>query len=237
MFQYLNRFHRGNSNVTEKQRAAKILQILKQTLALPAWIKSKRDPFETLVVTVISQNTADRNTAKAFETLSNRIEIKPEALANAALSQVEDAIRTAGLHKAKAMAIQQSSRVILEKYGGSLQPVLSMPLQQARAALMSFSGVGPKTADVVLLFSAGQPTVPVDTHVNRVAKRLGFAPEKAGYEVVRGCLQALFDPADYLAVHLLFIAHGRKTCKALRPLCRECPVNALCPSCGKWDKP
>jgi endonuclease-3 len=102
---------------------------------------------------------------------------------------------------------------------------------------MQFPGVGPKTADVVLLFSAQQPTIPVDTHVNRVAKRLDFAPEKGGYEAVRGSLQALFDPADYLAVHLLLISHGRKTCKAQHPLCKECPVNAYCPSNGKWDKP
>ncbi len=218
------------------KRAAAVLQILKQTLALPNWTKSKRDPFETLIVTIISQNTADRNTERAFKTLSKRVEISPEALAKAPLTQIEDAIRVAGLYKSKAKSIKQSSIGIVEKYHGSLQPILLLPLEDARNALMEFPGVGPKTADVVLLFSAQQLTIPVDTHVNRVAKRLGFAPEKDGYEAVRGSLQALFDSRDYLAVHLLFIAHGRKTCKAQRPLCKACPVNALCPSNGKWDK-
>jgi endonuclease III len=209
--------------------------VLKQKLALPKMLKSKRDPFETFVVTVISQNTADRNTERAFETLSKRFEISPEALAKADLTQIEEAIRVGGLYNSKAKTIKNAAETILEKYGGNMQSILSLPLEQARETLMEFSGVGPKTADVVLLFSANQPTIPVDTHVNRVAKRLGFAPEKGGYEAIRKSLQALFKPADYLSVHLLLIAHGRKTCKAPRPLCKQCPVNTYCPSNGKWD--
>ncbi len=125
----------------------------------------------------------------------------------------------------------------MEKFHGSLQQILSLPLEEARKALMQFPGVGPKTADVVLLFSAKQQTIPVDTHVNRVAKRLGFAPEKGNYESVRCSLQSLFDPTEYLNVHLLFIEHGRKTCKSLLPQCKECSVNEYCPSNGLWDKP
>ena len=220
--------------MTDKQRAAKVLQILQRTLELPGWVKGKRDAFETLVVTIISQNTADTNTARAFESLSKRLEISPEALANAEVSQIEAAIRIAGLYQSKAKAIHQAAATLLEKYGGSIQQILELPLEEARAALMQFPGVGPKTADVVLLFSAKQPTIPVDTHVNRVSKRLGFAPVKGDYECVRNSLQQLFNPADYLAVHLLLIAHGRKTCKARRPLCAECPVNNYCPTCGHW---
>jgi endonuclease-3 len=109
-----------------------------------------------------------------------------------------------------------------------------LPFEDARKALMQFPGVGPKTADVVLLFSAKQPTIPVDTHVNRVAKRLGFAPMNGDYEAVRDSLQQLYDSSDYLAVHLLLIAHGRKTCRARHPLCDVCPVNAYCPTRGQW---
>ena len=218
-----------------KKRAKFVLQILKEQSVLPKMLKSKLDPFETLVVTIISQNTADRNTERAFETLSKRFEISPYALAKAELSQIESAIKVAGLFKNKAKTIKQAAETILEKYDRSLQPIFSLPLEQARKTLMGFPGVGPKTADVVLLFCANQPTIPVDTHVNRVGKRLGFAPEKGDYEDVRNSLQRLFNPADYLTVHLLFIAHGRKTCKAPRPLCKRCPVNPYCPSNGKWD--
>jgi endonuclease-3 len=215
-----------------EKRAATVLQILRQTLVLPSWVKSKRDAFETLVVTIISQNTADRNTARAFEALSKRFEIKPEALAKASLREIEESIKPAGLFTGKAKTIKQAATKILEEYDGTLQPILSLPLEEARKTLMQFPGVGPKTADVVLLFSANQPTIPVDTHVNRVAKRLGFAPANGDYEAVRLALQSLYDPSDFLVVHLLLIAHGRRYCKALRPLCEECPINACCPSKG-----
>ena len=215
--------------------AATVLHILRQTIALPKWTKSQNDPFETLIVTIISQNTTDQNTARAFENLSNSVEITPEALAKAELGQIESSIKPAGLYKSKAKTIKQAASAILEKYHGTLQPFLSLPLEEARRTLMQFQGVGPKTADVVLLFSANQPTIPVDTHVNRVAKRLGFAPEKGDYETVRISLQSLFDPSNYLAVHVLLIAHGRRYCKARHPLCGECPVNMYCPTKGQWD--
>ena len=127
-------------------------------------------------------------------------------------------------------------KLLLEKFGGSLEPILSLPLDEARKTLMELPGVGPKTADVVLLFSANQPTIPVDTHVNRVSKRLGLAPANGDYEAVRLSLQTLFEPKDYLDVHLLLIAHGRKYCKARQPHCLECPVNNYCPSKSLGDK-
>jgi endonuclease III len=230
-------FSRRRDGYTTEKRAATILRILHQELALPRWVKSRRDPFETLVITILSQNTADRNTARAFEALSKRFEITPEALAKAEVSQIEDAIRVSGLYKSKATTIKQAAITILEKDHGTLAPILSLPLDEARKTLMQFHGVGPKTADVVLLFSARQPTIPIDTHVNCVAKRLGFAPANGSYETVRENLQSLYEPSQYLAVHLLLIAHGRRYCKARKPLCDECPVSAECPSKGKWNEP
>jgi endonuclease-3 len=215
-------------------RAETVLKTLQQTLTMPKWVKSQRDPFETLIVTIISQNTADRNTARAFENLSKRFEITPEVLANAETSQIEECLRVGGLYKNKAKTIRQVSRIILEKFHGSLQPILSLPIDEARSVLMQLPGIGPKTADVVLLFSAKQPTIPVDTHVNRVSKRLGFAPANGSYEDVRQSLQKLYDPRDYLAVHVLLIAHGRRFCRARHPLCDECPVNMYCPTKGMW---
>jgi len=216
----------------DEKRASAVLTILRRTFTLPKWTEAKRNPFKTLIVTIISQNTADRNTARAFERLSNRFEIKPEVLANAETSQIEESLKTAGLYRNKAKTIKQVSRIILEKFHGSLQPILSLPLEEARKTLIQMPGIGPKTADVVLLFSAKQPTIPVDTHVNRVAKRLGFAPANGDYEAVRTALQSLYDSRDYLAVHVLLIAHGRRYCKARRPLCKQCPVNMHCPSRG-----
>ena len=224
-------FREGDGNVKDK-RAAKVLQVLRETFAMPQWTKAKRDPFETLIVTIISQNTADRNTTRAFERLSNRFEIKPEVLANAETSHIEETLKTAGLYRSKSKTIKQVSTIILEKFHGSLQPILALPLEEARKAFIQMPGVGPKTADVVLLFSAKQPTVPVDTHVNRVSKRLGFPPANGDYEAVRASLQSIYEQRDYLDVHVLLIAHGRRYCKARRPLCEQCPVNMHCPSRG-----
>jgi endonuclease-3 len=213
-----------------RTRAETILKILQNALALPRLVKPKVDPFETLVVTIISQNTADVNTERAFEALSKHFEINPKTFATASTAKIEDCLHVAGLYQAKAKAIQATSKIILEKFNGSLASVLSLPLDEARKALMELPGVGPKTADVVLLFSANQPTIPVDTHVNRVSKRLGLAPVNGGYEAVRLSLQAVFKPKDYLSVHLLLISHGRKYCKAGRPCCHICPIFDYCPS-------
>jgi endonuclease-3 len=215
-----------------ENRAEKILQILRKTFTMPRWIaSSSKDPFETLIVTLISQNTAGRNTAKAFENLSKQFEITPEVLAYAETSQIEESLKVAGLYRNKTKAIKQISKIILEKFHGDLKPILSLPFEEARKSLLQLPGVGFKTADVVLLFCSEKSTIPVDTHVNRVARRLGFVPSKeVGYEIIRKSLQSLYDPKDYLAVHVLLISLGRTYCKARNPLCKQCPVNTLCPS-------
>jgi endonuclease-3 len=213
-----------------ENRALKILQALRKTFTMPGWVSSNRNPFETLIVTIISQNTADRNTAKAFGNLSKRFQITPEALANAETSQIEECLKVAGLYRNKAKTIKQTSKIILENFHGTLKPILSLPFENARKTLLQLPGVGPKTADVLLLFCSENPVIPVDTHVNRVAKRLGLAPQNGDYETVRSSLQSLYHPKDYLAVHILLILLGRKYCKARNPLCKQCPVNAFCPS-------
>jgi endonuclease-3 len=197
---------------------------------MPIGVRSRVNPFETLIVTILSQNTNSRNTEKAFERLSNDFRIDPETLAKAHVEQLEASLKVAGLYRNKAKTIKKVSRIVVEEYHNDLKQVLSKPLDEARRELMLLPGVGPKTADVVLLFAAKKATVPVDTHVNRVSKRLGLAPAKGDYEVVRESLQSLYDPRDYLAIHVLLISHGRKFCKARLPSCDVCPLNELCPS-------
>jgi len=213
-----------------ENRAGKILETLRKTFSMPKWIASTKDAFETLIVTVISQNTNDRNTAKAFEKLSKQFKITPEALANAETSKIEESLKVAGLYRNKAKTIKKLSKIILEKFNGDLNTILSLPLPEARQKLLQLPGVGPKTADVLLLFCSEKPTIPIDTHVNRVAKRLGLAPQNGDYEMVRCSLEMLYEPKDYLAVHVLLILLGSRYCKARNPLCGECPVNIFCPS-------
>lgn len=217
-------------------RPQAILDKLRRTFTMPKWITSTKDPFKTLIVTIISQNTADRNTARAFEKLSKRFEMTPEVLAKAKTREVEQCLRVAGLYRNKTRAIKQVSKIVLEEYHGDVSSVLQLPLEEARNALLRLPGVGPKTADVVLLFSAAKPTIPVDTHVNRVAKRLSLVPTNGNYESVRKSLQSAYDPKDYLLVHVMLISHGRKYCKARKPLCDQCPVGRHCSSKQLRDK-
>jgi endonuclease-3 len=209
-----------------------ILKILKLTVAVPSLVKEKNDPFETLIITIISQNTTDKNTDTAFTRLKHRFKITPKSLVDANTAQIEECIKPAGLYKNKTCTIQAVSKIIQEKYSGSLNAILALPLEEARKILTDMSGVGPKTADVVLLFSAQKPTIPVDTHVNRVSKRLGIAPKIGDYEVVRLNLQKLFAESDYLFAHQLLIGHGRQFCKAQKPRCDSCPINSYCETKG-----
>jgi endonuclease-3 len=217
-------------------RPEKVLKELKEAFTMLKWEAASDAPFNTLIVTMISQNTADRNTRRAFENLSSKFRITPKVLANTSTTQIEQCLKVGGLYRNKAKKIKQMSKMLLEEYDGSLNQILSLPLEEARKMLMQLPGVGPKTADVVLLFCAKKPTIPVDTHVNRVSKRLGLAPERGDYERVRRSLQSLYNPKDYAAVHVLLIGQGRRYCKARRPLCAECPVNTFCPSRYLWDK-
>ena len=213
-----------------QKRAEEILCNLRNNFSFPTWARSNRDPFRTLILTVLSQATADRNTARAFRSLSRKFSITPETLSKAKVEEVEDAIRVGGLYRNKARVIKAISQMILEQHNGSLDFIYSLSFEDARKTLLALPGVGPKTADIVLLFCARKPTIPVDTHVNRVSKRLGLVPEKADYEGVRKTLESLYASEDFLTVHLMFISHGRKFCKARKPLCKICPINTLCPS-------
>jgi endonuclease-3 len=214
----------------EKEKAQKILRILSKEFGVPEISSSRSDPFQALVKTVLSQATNDRNRDRAYANLAKKYKIDPEALADADVKELEEAIRVGGLYRNKTRKIKELSRTVCTQFHGSLSFIFSEPLNRSRELLMSLPGVGPKTADVVLLFIAGKPAVPVDTHVNRVSRRLGLAPLKASYEGIRRSLESLYEPRDYLAIHLLLIGLGRRFCRARNPLHKPCPVNALCPT-------
>ncbi|UCC33269.1 MAG: endonuclease III [Candidatus Bathyarchaeota archaeon] len=213
-----------------KERAACILHELQNTFSLSQSADSSRMPFRTLIRTVLSQATADVTSDRAFQNLSERFPITPTVLANADAKEIEEAIRVAGLYRNKSKAIKNLSQVILDQFDGALDFIYTLPVEEARRKLVGLPGVGAKTADVVLLFCTESPVIPVDTHVNRVSRRLGLAPLDGNYEEIREALQNLYQPKEYLLVHLLLISLGRKYCMARRILCRSCPVNTMCPS-------
>ncbi len=217
-------------------RSEDILNALYKTYGAPKRIFTHEDPFQTLIMTIISQNSSAGNAAKAYAKLSNKFKITPEALGKGNIRQIEECLRVGGLYRNKAKTIKNVARTIFDRYEGNISQLLDLSFEQARKQLMQFQGVGPKTADVVLLFSAGKRVIPVDTHVNRVSKRLGFTPVKGKYEEVRKNLEALYDSKNYAAVHLLLILHGRRCCKARNPLCKDCQISIYCPSKSLWDR-
>jgi endonuclease-3 len=193
------------------------------------WTRYTEDPFLLLVGTLLSQNTNWRNTRTAYARLTARFRT-PEQLASADLLEIQRLIRPAGLHRQKSRRLREISRLVLEKYGGDLHAVLGRPTGEARRELLSLPGVGHKTADVVLAFGAGRDVLPVDTHVFRIAKRLGFALSKDDHEQVRMKLERVTPEGMRAVAHMFLIQLGRRYCRARNPLHQECPIRDLCPA-------
>jgi endonuclease-3 len=207
---------------------AAIIEALEPLYGRPQHMAS-HDPLAELILTVLSQNTADTNSGRAFVQLLRRYP-SWEAIANAPLDDLIAVIQVGGLARQKAPRIQAILRAVAERSPGwDLSFLESMPLEEARAWLRSLPGVGPKTAACVLLFSLGRPALPVDTHVERVSKRLGLIPRTATAEQAHDLLEALVDPVDYYRFHMLLIKHGRRICTARKPACERCPI-LECPS-------
>ncbi len=206
----------------------KMLETIWRRFPVRLW--KPRSPFETLIHTILSQNTNDRNSDAAMRKLKKGYRITPSTLSKARVSELIPLIRSAGLYTLKAPRIVEVSRIIQGQYHGSLSPILKLPYAQAKEKLMQLPGVGPKTADILLAFVADHPVIPVDTHIARVTKRLGIAARNAGYEKIRLSLEALIRPRIRVPLHLSLIAFGRMICRAPNPRCSICPVNDLCPS-------
>ena len=212
---------------SRKTQAAMLNKIAK---LFPVEVWKPGSPFETLIHTILSQNTNDRNSDAAMKKLRKRYRITPSVLAQARVRELISYIRSAGLYTSKAPRIIAVSKIIQERYRGRLWSILELPYEQAKERLMELPGVGPKTADILLAFVAKNPVIPVDTHIERVTKRLGIAPPNGNYETVRTNLEALISPRNRISIHLSMIEFGRAVCKAPRPRCLICPLNKTCPS-------
>jgi endonuclease III len=215
------------------------------------------DPTTELVLTILSQNSADINAERAFESLRraypSALDPEPEsdgkvnrpgwggagldhlappdwqAVEDAPLPELIEAIRPGGLAPQKAPRIQASLRSIRERSGSHTLAFLDgMPAREAREWMTQIPGIGRKTASVVLLFSFGTPLMPVDRHVERVSKRVGLIPAKATADQAHEHFLAMLEPDQMYEAHVNLITHGRRTCHAQRPACSRCPVAERC---------
>ena len=210
--------------------SAKALAIHARLIAAygrPVW-QVGDDPVSQIVNTILSQSTTDINRDRAYRRLVERFPTW-EAVRQAPVGEVQEAIRPAGLSAQRAPRIQETLNYIAEQRGElSLDFLRELPVAEGQAWLTRIKGIGPKTAAIVLLFSLGMPAFPVDTHVQRVCRRLGLARANAAAPKIEQIIEALMPTETFYPFHLNLIAHGRRVCKAQRPACAGCTLNDLC---------
>lgn len=210
-------------------RLRKIARLLETRYGRPDSCAHETDPVRNLILTILSQNTTDRNRDRAFDSLMERFPTLPR-LAAAPPAEVEEAIRVGGLARAKAKAILAAlSRMKRERGDFTLDHLRGMPLREARAELVSYPGVGVKTANILLLFSFGMEAFPVDTHILRVSRRLGLVPASSDLAKAALLLEPHVPEGESVPLHLNLIRLGRETCSPRNPRHAECPLLPVCP--------
>jgi endonuclease III len=198
--------------------------------------KTGSPPFATLldglVHTILSQNTSDINSHRAFESLKSRFPDWGE-VAEADTEEIEEAIKSGGISRVKAQRIKVLLEMLSNEFGAySLENLREMEPEEALDYLLGLPGVGRKTAAVLLLFQLGYPYFPVDTHILRVGKRLGILPIKINPEGAHDLMDALVPDDIKYRLHVNLIEHGRMTCQARKPKCDACCLNRICPRIG-----
>ena len=188
---------------------------------------SLNDPFWSIVETILSQNTTFKNSHRAFTNLVSKYHTIDELL-EADVQEIKILIRNAGLFRSKSHRILHLADIIKNKYNGDASQLLTGSYAEARKRLMKVEGIGPKTADVVLLFSRHYDIVPVDTHIFRVSKRIGIVPQNGNYEIVKNTLENGIPRSKRGYAHMAFIKFGREVCHARSPDHAACPLTDIC---------
>ncbi len=206
-----------------------VIKLLEQEYGLCQWHPNS-NPVDVLIETILSQNTSDTNSGRAFASLKARFD-SWEAVAFAPAERIAEVIKCGGLSQIKAIRIKQALQRIEKEQGHiTLDSFKSKTMIEAENYLLRLPGVGPKTASCVLLFSLGRPSLPVDTHVFRVAKRLGLIDSKVTIDKAPGLLRKQVPPSTVYQFHVHMIEHGRRVCHARKPSCCRCVLKGICPS-------
>ena len=216
-------------------RPTAIINRLVKEAPLTPW-RPTRDPVTELVLTLLSQNTSDTNSGRAFQQLLARYSNWDAVLASDP-DELEDTIRPGGLAPTKAARMRELLAQLRERLGPEWDASIleTMSIREAKEWLVSLPGIGPKTAACVLLFSLGRPALPVDTHVHRVSQRLGLIDAKVNAVKAHDALEAQMPTAKYYDFHVSIIRHGRRVCHARRPRCSDCVLRDRCPSAADFD--
>lgn len=196
-------------------------------------LKTAADPLDTLIGTILSQNTTDKNSVPAFKALKAKFGSWDKAR-RADLREIEKIIRRAGLFRQKAKRIKEALRKVHSAFGmTALYPLKKFEPEDSVLFLKGLKGVGPKTIACVMLFSLRKPYFPVDTHILRISKRLALIDEKTAAEDAHVFFAEAVPPGMMYELHINMIEHGRKTCHARNPECERCLLRRMCLWCKK----
>lgn len=218
-----------------KYKAPEVMGLLAPIHGPARW-EPRYNAAEELVYTILSQHTSDLNSVRAYENLMDVFGTL-EAVADADPQAIEEAIRQGGLAKQKSVRIKTVLNLVREEVGSfDLSFLGEMPMEEAKAWLKKFPGIGPKTAAIILCFALGMPAMPVDTHIYRVSQRLGLIGPKVNADKAHDILEPMVPPDDVFAFHMYLIRHGRAVCKAQRPRCDECVLAERCPARGRLNR-
>ncbi len=218
---------RSHSTASLKRKAADIDGILTKVYGRKV-AELEDDPLDTLVETILSQNTTDKNSHRAFQALKKAYPSWGELMGEDA-GKVAKVIRCGGLAGIKASRILGALEFISRERGLlDLDFLRDMSPQDAEAWLAQMKGVGPKTRSIVLLFSLGMPAFPVDTHIHRVTRRIGLIGPRVSREKAQTELAALVPRREFYNYHINLIEHGRAICQARRPRCHICTISRHC---------
>lgn len=191
-------------------------------------------PFEVIVGALLTQNTSWRNVERAIANLRQEDLLDPRRLYDLPTAELEELLRPAGYFRLKAQRLKRLLALIVEQYGGSLETMFAQPVDRLREQLLAINGIGPETANSILLYAGGKAVFVVDAYTKRVAFRHGWADADADYHA----LQTLFvdslpdDPALYNECHALLVRVGKECCRKQRPMCAACPLQELLPPGG-----
>jgi endonuclease-3 related protein len=191
-------------------------------------------PFEVVVGAVLVQNTAWRNVERAIENLRDAGLMEPAALYAVPVPELAELIRPAGYYQVKARRLRNLLRLIVEQYDGSLDAMFRTDLTTLREELLAVSGIGPETADAILLYAGSLPTFVVDTYTHRVLARHGWIGYEALYDEIKDHFEASLpqDAALYNEYHALLVRVGKEFCRKTAPKCAACPLIDFLPASG-----
>lgn len=191
-------------------------------------------PFEIMVGAVLVQNTAWRNVERAINNLREAGVMQPHALYELPIAELAELIRPAGYYQIKAKRLRNLLRFVVERYDGSLEAMFRTNPSSLREELLTIHGIGPETADAILLYAGGLPTFVVDTYTHRILARHGWIGYDALYDEIKDHFESAL-PADamlYNEYHALLVRIGKDYCKRAAPKCDACPLAPMLPPCG-----